>query len=104
MTAVANYAAKGDTTNSHFTDREKLIATYVDDENQFWYTVSEANGKPRIRKMSIKRDVNYAREINKKAKKLIGQEVYFGVTAGWNPNVWFNDVVSVEISDDDIPF
>jgi len=114
--ATVMYAAKGDNgqsplakasiANAHFSDRERLIATYVDDENQFWYAVSESlsTGKSRIRKMSIKRDVEYARKINRKAKGLIDLEVRFGCTAGWNPNVWFNDIVGDEITEDDIPF
>jgi hypothetical protein len=80
-------------TSSWTTQPETLLATYVDLENTFWYIISEQpNGKKVIRKMSIQRDINYARSINIKAKELIGKQVIFGVTQGWSNQVWFNDI------------
>jgi len=74
-----------------------LQATYVDAENKFWYAVSleENTGKYCIRKMSISKDVNHARNINIKAKGLMGKRVVFGTSGGWNPNVWFNDLKEI---------
>jgi hypothetical protein len=81
-------------THQWTTHPSKLLATYVDAENKFWYTVSfEENTQSNcIRKMSIPRNTRHAREINKKAKQLINKRVVFGVTQGWNPQVWFNDI------------
>jgi hypothetical protein len=74
-----------------------LQATYVDAENKFWYAVSleENTGKYCIRKMSITKDVQHARNINIKAKGLINKRVVFGTSGGWNPNVWFNDLKEI---------
>ena len=93
-TLPTDFADKGDTTTAAWTKKpSKLVATYVDQENKFWYAVAEeSDGKMIIRKMSITRDIAYARQINIKAKTLIGKEVFFGVTKGWNPMVWFNDI------------
>ena len=92
------FAEKSDTLTHEWTKQpETLIATYVDAENKFWYTISEdASHEKHIRKMSITRDPAHARAINIKAKGLIGKKVYFGVTAGWSPDVWFNDIEAVE--------
>jgi hypothetical protein len=40
--------------------------------------------------------VEYARKQFRIAKKLVGKLVRFGVTSGWNSNVWFNEVISAE--------
>jgi hypothetical protein len=93
-----DYVAKGDTMTHQWTDHSSILeATYVDAENKFWYAVSlnEYSNKHEIRKMSITRDVAYARAINIKAKGLLGKKVIFGVTKGWNPNVWFNDIQEI---------
>lgn len=92
------FATKSDIKTATWTRRpETLILTLVDAENKLWYCVShDGTGKTSIRKMSITRDPAHARSINKKAKGLIGKKVYFGVTAGWSPDVWFNDIEAVE--------
>jgi hypothetical protein len=91
-------AIKADLTTAHYTEiPSKLVAIYVDAENKFWYAVSEeANGKHIIRKMSITRDITYARSQFVIAKRNIGKKVVFGVTEGWNSSVWFNEVKVVE--------
>jgi hypothetical protein len=101
-TLPSDFAEKSDTmTATWTTNPSKLIATYVDQENKFWYAIAEeANGKMIIRKMSITRDISHARQVNIKAKTLIGKEVYFGVTRGWNPMVWFNDVKEINTTTD----
>ena len=94
-TNMNSFAEKGSTETAAWTSQpSKLVATYVDQENKFWYAVAEEqDGRMIIRKMSITRDISYARQINIKAKTLIGKEVFFGVTKGWNPMVWFNDIM-----------
>ena len=93
-----SFATKSDIVTANWTRRpEKLVMTLVDAENKLWYAVAaDSQGKTSIRKMSITRDPAHARSINIKAKGLIGKKVYFGVTAGWSPDVWFNDIVPVE--------
>lgn len=93
-----SFATKSDIVTANWTRRpETLILTLVDAENKLWYCVShDGAGKTSIRKMSITRDPAHARSINKKAKGLIGKKVYFGVTAGWSPEVWFNDLTNAE--------
>ena len=88
------FAEKSDTLTHEWTKQpETLIATYVDAENKFWYTISEdASHEKHIHKMSITRDIQHARAVNIKAKKMIGKKVHFGVTKGWSPLIWFNDI------------
>ena len=92
------FAVKSDIVTAAWSHRpETLMATYVDAENKLWYCVArDGRGTPSIRKMSITRDPAHARAINIKAKGFIGKKVHFGVTAGWNPEVWFNDIVLAE--------
>ena len=90
----AGYAVKGDTVTAAYTqDPSRLMALYIDAENKFIYAVDD---KQVIRKMSITRDVEYARKQFRVAKKLVGKMVRFGVTRGWNSNVWFNEVIAAE--------
>ena len=90
----AGYAVKGDTTTVAFTQEPStLMALYIDADNKFIYAVDD---KQVIRKMSITRDVEYARKQFRIAKKLINKKVRFGVTSGWNGNVWFNEVIAAE--------
>lgn len=90
----AGYATKGDTVTAAYTqDTSRLMALYIDADNKFIYAVDD---KQVIRKMSITRDVEYARKQFRIAKKLVGKLVRFGVTSGWNSNVWFNEVISAE--------
>lgn len=90
----AGYAVKGDTVTAAYTqDASRLMALYIDADNKFIYAVDD---KQVIRKMSITRDVEYARKQFRIAKKLVGKLVRFGVTSGWNSNVWFNEVISAE--------
>ena len=85
------YANKGDTTTAMYTKEPSvLMALYIDADNRFIYAVDD---KQVIRKMSITRDVEYARKQFRIAKKLIGKSVRFGVTSGWNPDTWFNEVI-----------
>ena len=87
----AGYANKGDTTTAMYTkDPVTLMALYIDADNRFIYAVDD---KQVIRKMSITRDVEYARKQFRIAKKLINKKVRFGVTSGWSSNVWFNEVI-----------
>jgi hypothetical protein len=72
---------------------ENLVGIYVEDDNSTWYMVTDTHrGKMRIRKMSIKRDINHARAIYRKAKGLIGKEIFIAVAGDSNPNIWFNDI------------
>jgi hypothetical protein len=90
----AGYATKGDTVTAAYTQEpSRLMALYIDADNKFIYAVDD---KQVIRKMSITRDVEYARKQFRMAKKLIGKMVRFGVTSGWSSNVWFNEVISAE--------
>jgi hypothetical protein len=66
------------------------MALYVDQDNRYIYAVDD---KQVIRKMSVTRDVEYARKQFRKAKKLIGKKVRFGVTSGWSSDTWFNEVI-----------
>ena len=85
------YAVKGDTVTAAYTQEPSmLMALYIDAENKFIYAVDD---KQVIRKMSITRDVEYARKQFRIAKKLVGKQVRFGVTSGWSSNVWFNEVI-----------
>lgn len=85
------YANKGDTATAMYTkDSSVLMALYIDNDNRYIYAVDD---KQVIRKMSITRDVEYARKQFRVARKLIGKSVRFGVTSGWNSDVWFNEVV-----------
>ena len=88
------FATKGDLTTAAYTQEPTtLMALYIDNDNRFIYAVDD---KQVIRKMSITRDVEYARKQFRIAKKLINKKVRFGVTSGWNGNVWFNEVISAE--------
>lgn len=88
------YATKGDLVTAGYTSEPStLMALYIDQDNKYIYAVDD---KQVIRKMSITRDVEYARKQFKIAKKLIGQKVHFGVTSGWSSNVWFNEVIAAE--------
>jgi len=85
------FAIKGDTTTNAYTATPSiLMAVFVDKENKYWYAVDD---QQTIRKMSITRDVEHARREYKIARNLVGKKVYFGVTQGWDGNVWFNEVV-----------
>ena len=85
------YANKGDTATAMYTkDSSVLMALYIDNDNRYIYAVDD---KQVIRKMSITRDVEYARKQFRVARKLIGKSVRFGVTSGWNSDVWFNEVI-----------
>ena len=85
------YATKNDTVTAMFTPNTSvLMALYIDQDNRYIYAVDD---KQIIRKMSITRDVEYARKQFRIAKKLIGKSVRFGVTSGWNPDTWFNEVI-----------
>ena len=87
----AGYATKGDTATAMYTPNASvLMALYIDNDNRYIYAVDD---KQVIRKMSITRDVEYARKQFRIAKKLIGKPVRFGVTSGWSPDVWFNEVI-----------
>jgi len=84
------FAIKGDTTTTAYTATSSvLMAVFVDKENKYWYAVDD---QQTIRKMSITRDVEHARREYKIARGLVGKKVYFGVTQGWDGNVWFNEV------------
>lgn len=88
----AGYAVKGDTVTAAYTQEPSvLMALYIDADNRFIYAVDD---KQIIRKMSITRDVEYARKQFRIAKKLVGKKVRFGVTSGWNSNTWFNEVIA----------
>ena len=88
------FAVKGDTQTAMTTkDASVLMALYIDNDNRYIYAVDD---KQVIRKMSITRDVEYARKQFRIAKKLVGKKVYFGVTSGWNPDTWFNEVIAAE--------
>ena len=90
-TVPVQYATKGDLTTATYTQASSvLMALYIDSENKYIYAV---DNKQVIRKMSITRDVEYARKQFRIAKKLIGKAVRFGVTSGWNSDVWFNEVI-----------
>jgi hypothetical protein len=90
-TIPAQFATKKDTTTATYTVTPViLMALYTDTTNQYIYAV---DNQQVIRKMSITRDVTYARAQFKKAKKLVGKEVRFGVTSGWNSNTWFNEII-----------
>lgn len=85
------YANKGDTATAMYTkDSSVLMALYINNDNRYIYAVDD---KQVIRKMSITRDVEYARKQFRVARKLIGKSVRFGVTSGWNSDVWFNEVI-----------
>jgi len=85
------FAIKGDTTTTAYTAHPSvLMAVFVDKENRYWYAVDDQQV---IRKMSITRDVDHARKEYKTARALVGKKVHFGVTQGWDGNVWFNEVV-----------
>jgi hypothetical protein len=91
MATATFFADKGDTTTNSFTvEASTLTAVFVDADNKYWYAVDSKNV---IRKMSITRDVDHARREYKIAKMLVGKKVHFGVTKGWDGNVWFNEVV-----------
>ena len=92
--AFMNYAFanKGDTATASYTkDPVTLMALYIDADNKFIYAVDD---RQVIRKMSITRDVEYARKQFRIAKKLINKKVRFGVTSGWSSAVWFNEVIA----------
>ena len=85
------YAVKGDLSTAMVTQGTSvLMALYIDNDNRYIYAVDD---KQVIRKMSITRDVEYARKQFRVARKLIGKSVRFGVTSGWNSDVWFNEVI-----------
>jgi|APGre2960657373_1045057.scaffolds.fasta_scaffold11622_4 hypothetical protein len=85
------FAIKGDlTTTSYTSTASTLVAVFVDKENRYWYAIDD---QQIIRKMSITRDVEHARREYKIARNLVGKKVHFGVTQGWDSNVWFNEVV-----------
>jgi len=85
------FAIKGDTTTTAWTaSASTLVAVFVDKDNRYWYAVDD---KQVIRKMSITRDVEHARREYKNARYLVGKQVHFGVTQGWDGDVWFNEVV-----------
>jgi hypothetical protein len=91
-TVPAQFASKGDITTATYTkDSSVLMALYIDQDNRYIYAV---DSKQIIRKMSITRDVEYARKQFRIAKKLINKEVRFGVTSGWNSDVWFNEIIA----------
>lgn len=72
---------------------QKLIATFSDQDQQYLYMVCLGqDGLPTVRKLTIIRDINHAREQMKKAKRMIDQQVRFSVRKGWDGNVWFNDI------------
>lgn len=84
------FAIKGDITTTAYTAHPSvLMAVFVDKENKYWYAVDDQQV---IRKMSITRDVEHARKQYKHSRDLIGKQVHFGVTQGWDGNVWFNEV------------
>lgn len=86
------FASKGDLETFAFTAEPVILkAIYVDADNRFFYAVDETNV---IRKMSITRDVEHARNQYKLARTLVGKTVHFGVTAGWDGDVWFNEVIA----------
>jgi hypothetical protein len=87
----AQFAQKSDTVTAAYSVATTLLAVYTDVTNSYVYAIDD---KQVIRKMSITRDPAYARKQFKLAKKLVGQKVIFGVTKGWNPNQWFNDVTA----------
>jgi len=90
ITLKGTFANKGNTVTSSYTDTPvTLMAVYVDDANNYIYAV---DSKQVIRKMSITRDVTHARKQFKVAKSLVGKQVFFGVTSGWNSEVWFNEI------------
>jgi hypothetical protein len=90
-TVPAQYATKGDTITATYTQATSvLMALYIDSENKYIYAVDD---KQVIRKMSITRDVEYARKQFRIAKKLVNKSVRFGVTSGWNSDVWFNEII-----------
>ena len=86
-----NFAVKGDTETATFTAKASvLVALYVAEDNRYVYAVDDHNV---IRKMSITRNVEHARQQYRIARKLVGKSVRFGVTSGWDSNVWFNEVI-----------
>ena len=90
----SGFATKGDTLTAMYTKEPSvLMALYIDNDNRYIYAVDD---KQVIRKMSITRDVEYARKQFRIAKKLIGKQVRFGVTSGWNSDTWFNEVIAAE--------
>ena len=85
------FAVKGDTTTTAYTAiASTLVAVFVDKDNRYWYAIDDTNT---IRKMSITRDVEHARKQYKIAREMVGKKVHFGVTQGWDGNVWFNEVI-----------
>jgi len=86
------FAIKGDLTTTAYTSSPSiLMAVFVDKENKYWYAVDD---QQTIRKMSITRDVEHARKQYKIAREMVGKSVHFGVTQGWDGNVWFNEVIA----------
>ena len=80
-------------TDKWSTHLQRLISVFVDPENTYLYTVAvDKNGVPTVRKLTIARDPQHAREQYKAAQKLIGQYVIFSVRQGWNGDVWFNEI------------
>jgi len=85
------FAIKGDLTTTAYTSTAStLVAVFVDKENRYWYAIDD---QQIIRKMSITRGVEHARREYKIARNLVGKKVHFGVTQGWDSNVWFNEVI-----------
>ncbi len=86
-----NFAVKGDTNTATYTaEASVLVALYVDADNRYFYAIDD---KQVLRKMSITRNVEHARQQYRIARKLVGKKVRFGVTSGWDSNVWFNEVI-----------
>ena len=82
-------------TDKWSTHLQRLICAFVDPENTYLYTVAvDKNGSPTVRKLTISRDPQHAREQYKAAKGLIGQYVSFSVRRGWDGETWFNEVKS----------
>ena len=67
------------------THLQRLINVFVDPENSYLYTVAvDKNGIPTVRKLTISRDPQHAREQLKAARTLMGQYVTFSVRQGWD--------------------
>jgi len=89
------FATKGDIVTAAYSKEPViLMAVYASTDNTKLYVVTEARGTPSIHKMSITRNTEHARAVFKAAKKMIGQQVLLGVTAGWSSDTWFNDVIA----------
>lgn len=77
------------------TEQERLVACFADPEQTYLYMVTvDMSGVPKVRKLTIARDINHARAQMKKGKSLIDKMVKFSVRQGWSGDVWFNDIES----------